>query len=138
MVLIVPKLQFHQGVYRGLPWETLYLQRWLNNKRMAFSWYLYKFVAQNMLHIFLKKKGSFPKKEIEFDDSFDVTKCFQQIEIPDLLHMCAPCSELSSNILTMALGTTERFPMTKDRRRDNLNENVDISNAKGFNYTNFL
>ena len=37
-------------------------------------WYLYKMVAQN---------------KIGFDDFFDVTKCLQQIEMPDLLHMCA-------------------------------------------------
>ena len=29
------------------------------------------------------------KKKIEFDDSFDVTKFLQQIEMPDLLHVCA-------------------------------------------------
>ena len=29
----------------------------------------------------------FPKKN-GFDDSFDVTKCLRQIEIPDLLLMC--------------------------------------------------
>ena len=40
--------------------------------------------------------------KIGFDDSFDVTKCLHQIEIPDLLHMCATCAELSSNISTMA------------------------------------
>ena len=27
--------------------------------------------------------------KIEFDDSFDVTKCLQQIEMPDFLHVCA-------------------------------------------------
>ena len=32
---------------------------------------------------------------------FDVTKCIQQIEIPNLLHMYAPRSELPSNISTM-------------------------------------
>ena len=31
----------------------------------------------------------FFRKKIEFDDSFDVTKCLQQIEMPDLLHVCA-------------------------------------------------
>ena len=36
----------------------------------------------------LCKKGLFPKK-IGFDDSFDLTKCLQQIEMPDLLHLCA-------------------------------------------------
>ena len=35
--------------------------------------------------------------------TFDVTKCHQQIEIPDLLHMCAPCSELASNISTIII-----------------------------------
>ena len=40
-------------------------------------------------------------QRIEFDDSFDVTKSLQQIEIPDLLHFCTPCSELPSNISTM-------------------------------------
>ena len=29
------------------------------------------------------------RKKIEFDDSFDVTKCIQQIEMPDSLHICA-------------------------------------------------
>ena len=31
----------------------------------------------------------FFRKKIEFDDSFDVTKFLQQIEMPDLLHVCA-------------------------------------------------
>ena len=31
----------------------------------------------------------FFRKKIGFDDSFDVTKCLQQIEMPDLLHVCA-------------------------------------------------
>ena len=36
------------------------------------------------------KQGLFPKKKkIGFDDSFDVTKCLQQIEMPDLFHKCA-------------------------------------------------
>ena len=30
----------------------------------------------------------FFRKKIEFDDSFDVTKCLQQIEMLDLLHVC--------------------------------------------------
>mgnify|MGYP001340440822 CR=1 FL=1 len=33
------------------------------------------------IRLFREKKG--------FDDSFDVTKCLQQIEMPDLLHVCA-------------------------------------------------
>ena len=43
-------------------------------------------------------------KKIRFDDSFDVTKCLQQIEIPRLLHMCAPRSELPPNISSMVQG----------------------------------
>ena len=31
----------------------------------------------------------FFRKKIGFDDSFDVTKCLQQIEMPNLLHVCA-------------------------------------------------
>ena len=34
-----------------------------------------------------RKKLGFSEKKIEFDDSYDVTKCIWQIEIPDLLHM---------------------------------------------------
>ena len=30
----------------------------------------------------------FFRKKIGFDYSFDVTKCLQQIEMPDLLHLC--------------------------------------------------
>ena len=32
---------------------------------------------------------SFSENKIGFDDSFDVTKCLQQIEMLDLLHVCA-------------------------------------------------
>ena len=31
----------------------------------------------------------FYQKKIGFNDSFDVTKCLHQIDIPDLLHICA-------------------------------------------------
>ena len=34
------------------------------------------------------KESSNQRKKIGLDDSFDVTKCLQQIEIPDLLHVC--------------------------------------------------
>jgi len=43
------------------------------------------------------KQGFFSDKKIGFDDSFDVTKCLQQIEMPDLLHVCA--SEMSNLLL---------------------------------------
>ena len=36
-----------------------------------------------------ENKVFFREKKIGFDDSFDVTKCLQQIEMPDLLHVCA-------------------------------------------------
>ena len=49
---------------------------------------IYKMVAQHILRTYDVKKKSFPKK-IGFNDSFDVNKCFQQIEIPGLLNMCA-------------------------------------------------
>ena len=37
------------------------------------------------------------KTNFGIDNSFDVTKCLQPIERPDLFHMCTPCSELPSN-----------------------------------------
>ena len=41
----------------------------------------------------------FPRrKKIGFDYSFDVTKCLQQIEMPDLPHMCAH-SGMSNNLV---------------------------------------
>ena len=43
--------------------------------------------AQNMVRMY-DEKGFF-RKQIGVDDSFDVAKCLQQIEIPDLLHVCA-------------------------------------------------
>ena len=65
-------------------------------------WYLHKIVAQNMLRTYeIKLVFSRKKKKIGFYDYFAVTKCLQHIEIPDLLSMCAPCSELPSNISTM-------------------------------------
>ena len=46
-------------------------------------------VAHFTLRTYDVIKVSFSKKKIKFDDSFDVTKCLQQIEMPDLLHVCA-------------------------------------------------
>ena len=60
-------------------------------------------VAQNMLRTYVVKY-LFSEKKIGFDDSFDLTQCLQQIEIPDLLQMCAPSSQLPSNIRTMVIG----------------------------------
>ena len=57
-------------------------------------------VAQNMLCTY-EVNWAFFEKKIGLDESFDVTKCFQQIEISDLLYLCAPRSELPSNISTM-------------------------------------
>ena len=63
------------------------------------------------------KIGNSEKKEkIAFDDSFGVTKCLQQIEMPDLLHRCASCSERASNVSTMGVlpdswrGEDMRYP----------------------------
>ena len=46
-------------------------------------------VAYFMLRTYDVKKAFFREKKIEFEDSLDVTKCLQHIEIPDLLHVCA-------------------------------------------------
>ena len=50
--------------------------------------YLYNMVAQKKLRTHYVKQV-FSEKGIGFDDSFDVPKCLQQIEMPDLVHMCA-------------------------------------------------
>ena len=57
--------------------------------------------AQNILRTNEVKYVFSEENKIGFDYSFDVTKCLQQLEIPDLFHMCAPCSELPSDIRTM-------------------------------------
>ena len=46
-----------------------------------------KMVAQNMLRTYDVKKVFSDK--IGFDDSFNETKCLQQITMPDLIHVCA-------------------------------------------------
>ena len=51
-------------------------------------WFLYKMVAQNMFRT-NDVKQVFSEQNVGFDDSLDVTKCFQQFEMPDLLHLCA-------------------------------------------------
>ena len=56
----------------------------------------------HVAHVWRSKQGLFPKK-IGFDDSFDVTECLQQIEMPDLLHVCAEWNEQPSNIKTIGL-----------------------------------
>ena len=50
--------------------------------------YIYKMVAQNILSTY-DVKEVFSEKKIGVDESFDVTKFFQQVEMPDLLNMCA-------------------------------------------------
>ena len=52
--------------------EPLYLKQKVNSTHFAHVWI---------------QKGLFQEKKIGFADSVDVTKCIQQIEIPDLLHM---------------------------------------------------
>ena len=49
---------------------------------------LYTMVAHFALRTYDVNKFFFERK-IEFDDSFDVTKYLQQIEMPDLHHVCA-------------------------------------------------
>ena len=45
-------------------------------------------VANFTLRTYDVNKSPFLKK-IGFDDSINVTKCLQQIKMPELLHMCA-------------------------------------------------
>ena len=51
-------------------------------------WFLDYMVAQFTLRTH-EGKWVFSGKNTRFDDPFDVTKCLQQIEKPDLLHVCA-------------------------------------------------
>ena len=50
-----------------------------------------------------RKIGLFRTKNRIYD-SFGATKCLQQIKLPDLLHICAPCTELPSHISTLDKG----------------------------------
>ena len=67
--------------------------------------YMYHGSSELVAHLW-SKIGTFRKKNIGYGDSFDVIKCLQQIEIPNLLHMCATRSELPSNISTMVIRYT--------------------------------
>ena len=60
-------------------------------------------VGQNKLHTYAVKQV-FSEQNFGFDD---VTKCLQQIEIPDSLHMCLPCSELPYDTSTMVENSRE-------------------------------
>ena len=53
--------------------------------------------SEHASHVWCKI-GLFREKNIGFDDSFDVTKCLQQIEIPDVLHMCTHI-EMSNTLI---------------------------------------
>ena len=64
-------------------------------------------VAQNMLRMY-EVKYVFPKK-IGFGNSFELTKCIQQIEISDLLHLCAPCSDVPYTVRGLIQYSTTRF-----------------------------
>ena len=50
--------------------------------KVSKPWFLYQMVAHFMLRTGDEIKVFFRKK-IGFDDSFDVTKCLKQIEMPD-------------------------------------------------------
>ena len=63
-------------------------------------WFLDQMVAHFTLRTH-EGKWVFSGKNARFDDSFDVIKCLQQIEKPDLLHMCAQSNEQPSNLKTM-------------------------------------
>ena len=52
------------------------------------AWFLDEMVAHFTLRTH-EGKWVFSGKNTRFDDSFDVTKCLQQIEKPDLLNVCA-------------------------------------------------
>ena len=43
--------------------------------------------SEHVAHL-SSKIGHFQGEKNLFDNSIDLTKCLQQIEIPDLLHMC--------------------------------------------------
>ena len=67
------------------------------NKREDISWFLYPVVAHftirthgvnKVFRICLDRMCRQIRKKIEFDDSLDVTKCLQHIEMTDLLHVC--------------------------------------------------
>ena len=59
------------------------------------SWYLYKVVVQNFLRTYKVIKVISENQILRLCRS----NCLQQIDKPDLLHMCAPCSELPCNIM---------------------------------------
>ena len=54
-------------------------------------------VTENMLRSYKEKKVFSENK----NRIVDVTKCLLQIEIPNLLQMCATCSRQPSNISTI-------------------------------------
>ena len=55
--------------------------------------------SEHFVHAWCKNRY----EKIEFDHSFDVTKCLHLIEIPNWLHLCAEQNEQPSNIETMSM-----------------------------------
>ena len=74
----------------------------------------------------MKANRASPKKKLGFDDSFDVTKRLQQIEIPDLLNVCAQRSELPSDISTMIY---DKFSFYFFSSYILLNESLQLTNS---------
>ena len=54
---------------------------------------------------------------IGFDDSVDVTEYLYQIEIPDLLHTCAPCSELQSKKSNMTKANNYNISTMNNKKK---------------------
>ena len=68
-------------------------------------------MVQNMYRKHEEKWVFSERKKIEFDLSVNVTECLQQIEIPNLLHMCAQCFDLPFHIIIHTPGQLARFYM---------------------------
>ena len=67
-------------------WGFIFFLR-LDQVCLLHGFYIWWFLISRCAR--MMKTRSFSEKKIGFDDSFDVTKCIRQIEMPDLVHVCA-------------------------------------------------
>ena len=55
--------------------------------------------SEHVAHV--RNKKGLSRKNVGFSDFYEVTRCLQQVEIPELLTLCAPFIEILSYINSM-------------------------------------
>ena len=76
-----------QSLRHQLKTAKVFLPQPVSKSEKGYGFYIRWFLISRCARMMITR--SFLEKIIRFNDSFDVTKCLQQIEMLILLHVCA-------------------------------------------------